>query len=96
MSLSRTTARVLVAAGATLAVAAPAASAASGTGHVLEFGKLTTISGSAGNDGTTFTKAFVGLGRGHVLVTDEGSGALKQEYTTRRGSGRTSTRHRTR
>jgi hypothetical protein len=82
MSLSRTTARVLVAAGATLAVAAPAASASADTGHVLEFAKLTTISGSAGNDGTTFTKELVGLGRSHVLVTDEASGALKQEYTT--------------
>lgn len=81
MSLSRTT-RVLVAAGAALAVAAPVASASADTGHVLEFGKLTTISGSAGNDGTTFTKEFVGQGRSHVLVTDEGSGALKQEYTT--------------
>jgi hypothetical protein len=80
MSLSRTTARVLVAAGATLAVAAPAASAHAGP--ILEFGTLTSISGSAGNDGSTFAKAFVGRGRSHVIVSDEVSGALKQEYTT--------------
>ena len=79
MSLSRTS-RVLVAAGATLAVAAPAASAH--TGQVLEFGRLTSISGSAGNDGTTFTKAFVTDQRSHVVVTDEGTGALRQEDTT--------------
>ncbi len=46
-----------------LALAVPAATAAADNGvpkgHVLEFAKQTTITGSAGNDGSTLTKAFV-------------------------------------
>jgi hypothetical protein len=73
MSLTRSIA-VAVAA---LAVAAPAASAHGSP--VLEFGKLTTISGSAGNDGTTFLKAFESDAGSHLVYTDEATGALKSE-----------------
>ena len=76
MSLSRT----LAATAAVLAVAAPAASAASPHhGEVLELGKLTNISGSAGNDGSTFMKAFVGADGSRVVYTDNLTGALKSE-----------------
>ncbi len=73
--------RNLAAAVATLAVAAPAASAATTSHHgdVLEFGRLTNISGSAGNDGSTFAKAFVGDKGSHVIYTDNLTGALKSE-----------------
>jgi len=86
MSRSRTT-LALVAAGSALVLAAPAAQAAAPPtgivpGHVLEFGRLTTISGSAGNDGSTFTKAFETARRSHVRFEDAGSGALRSEYTT--------------
>lgn len=69
--------RSIAAAVATLAVAAPAASAHPTS--VLEFGKLTTISGSAGNDGTTFLKAFASDAGSHLIYTDEATGALKSE-----------------
>lgn len=69
--------RSITAAAAVLAVAAPAASAHQGS--VLEFGKLTNISGSAGNDGSTFAKAFVGDRGSHVIYTDNLTGALKSE-----------------
>jgi hypothetical protein len=73
MSITRT----LAATAAVFAVAAPAASA-HGT-DVLEFGRLTNISGSAGNDGSTFMKAFVGARASHVVYTDNLTGALKSE-----------------
>jgi hypothetical protein len=77
MSITRSIAAVV----ATFAVAAPAASAATAGHHdsVLEFGKLTTISGSAGNDGTTFLKAFEGDAGSHLIYTDEATGALQSE-----------------
>jgi hypothetical protein len=77
MSLTRT----IAAAVAALAVAAPAASAAPAGHHdpVLEFAKLTTISGSAGNDGTTFLKVFASDAGSHLVYTDEATGALKSE-----------------
>ncbi|MCW2995300.1 MAG: hypothetical protein JWQ18_2795 [Conexibacter sp.] len=86
MLRSRTT-LALVAAGSAIALAAPAAQAAAPPtgitpGHVLEFGRLTTISGSAGNDGSTFTKKFESARRSHVVFEDGGSGALRSEYTT--------------
>jgi hypothetical protein len=85
MLLSRTKV-ALAAAGSILAVAAPVATASADNGvpqgHVLEFGRLTTISGSAGNDGTTFDKAFVTTTRGHEIVTDNGTGALQHENAT--------------
>jgi hypothetical protein len=72
--------RSIAAAVATLAVAAPAASAATTHhGDVLELGRLTNISGSAGNDGSTFAKAFVGDRGSHVIYTDNRTGALKSE-----------------
>jgi hypothetical protein len=76
MSITRT----LAATAAVFAVAAPAASAsASHHGDVLEFGRLTNISGSAGNDGSTFMKAFVGNRASRVVYTDNLTGALKSE-----------------
>jgi hypothetical protein len=85
MLLSRTK-TTLLAACSVLALAVPAASAAADNGvprgHVLEFGKLTTITGSAGNDGSSFLKAFESKQRSHVIVTDNATGALKYETTT--------------
>jgi hypothetical protein len=78
MSLNRTIAAVAAIA-SSLAVAAPAASAHPGGAGVLEYNKITTISGSAGNDGTTSLTGFVGLGRSHYLLRDEATGALKVE-----------------
>jgi hypothetical protein len=76
MSITRT----LAATAAVFAVAAPAASAAtSHHGDVLELGRLTNISGSAGNDGSTFMKAFVGDRGSRVVYTDNLTGALKSE-----------------
>lgn len=70
--------RTFAAAAATLAVAAPAA-AAHGSSSVLEYGKLTTITGSAGNDGTTFGKVFVGDRGSHYVTTNEATGKLISE-----------------
>lgn len=82
MSSTRTT-RALVAAGAALAIGASVTATASAeAGSVLEFGRTQAISGSTGNDGSTFTKAFVTDKRSRVLVTDGGTSALIQEYTT--------------
>jgi hypothetical protein len=76
----------LLAACSVLALVVPAASAAADNGvprgHVLEFGKLTTITGSAGNDGSEFLKAFETKQRSHVIVTDNATGALKYETVT--------------
>ena len=76
----------LLAACSLLALTVPAATAAADNGvphgHVLEFAKQTTISGSGGNDGSTFTKAFETQHRSHVTVTDNATGKLEVEYTT--------------
>jgi hypothetical protein len=76
----------LLAACSLLALAVPAATAAADNGvpkgHVLEFAKQTTITGSAGNDGSRFTKAFVTQHRSHVIETDNQTGKLAYEYTT--------------
>jgi hypothetical protein len=78
MSITRSIAAT--AAVAALGVAAPAASAATAHhGDVLELGRLTNISGSAGNDGSTFMKAFVGDRGSRVVYTDNLTGALKSE-----------------
>jgi hypothetical protein len=87
MLRTRTT-LALVATGSALAAGAPVAAAQDAPptgiapGHVLEFGTLTTISGSSGNDGSTFSKVFQTDRRGHVILTGEGTGALRSEYTT--------------
>jgi hypothetical protein len=76
----------LLAACSLLALAVPAATAAADNGvphgHVLEFAKQTTITGSGGNDGSTFMKAFETQHRSHVVVTDNATGKLAVEYTT--------------
>ncbi len=76
----------LLAACTLLALAVPAANAAADNGvphgHVLEFATQTTISGSGGNDASTFTKAFMTLHRSHVIVTDNATGKVTYEYTT--------------
>jgi hypothetical protein len=78
---------MLLAASSLLAIALPAASAAAADngvprGHVLEWAQTTTITGSAGNDGSTFSKAFATQHRSHVIGTDAATGALKYEMVT--------------
>lgn len=79
MSITRIAAAAAL---ASLAVAAPAASAAQpaqGGGSVLEYNKVTTISGSAGNDGTTSLTAYVGDHGSRYVYADEATGAVKTE-----------------
>jgi hypothetical protein len=77
---------MLLAACSVLALTVPAASAVADNGvargHVLEFAKLTTITGSAGNDGSEFRKVFATRQRSHVIATDNATGALKYETST--------------
>jgi hypothetical protein len=76
----------LLAACTMLALAVPAATAAADNGvahgHVLEFAKLTTISGTGANDSSTFMKAFETQHRSHIVMTDNATGKLTYEYTT--------------
>ena len=83
MSITRTLAATATVAAAALAVAAPAASASAsahpGGSSVLEYNKVTTISGSAGNDGTTSLTGFVGAHGSRYVYADEATGAVKAE-----------------
>lgn len=79
MSLNRTIAAVAAIA-SSLAVAVPAASASThGSSSVLEYNKVTTVSGSAGNDGTTSLTGFVGAHGSRYVYADEATGAVKTE-----------------
>lgn len=80
MSLNRTLAAAAAIA-SSLVVAAPAASASAhpGNSSILEYNKVTTISGSAGNDGTTSLTGFVGAHGSRYVYADEATGAVKTE-----------------
>lgn len=79
MSITRTIAASAALVAASAAVAVPATASAHGSADVLEYNKVTTISGSAGNDGTTSLTAYVGDRGSRYVYADEATGAVKTE-----------------